>query len=190
MKEFQFFDLNQILRLAVDRLRSIAGADPRLTGPQDIPPFTYALAHSLAPPNCQLASIDSPSDEARLDDVIQPGASAWVGIAKEFQSAYFDALAGSVKDRREGWFNVATGEEIDETLWNVNQPFALPMGASTTQTANAAVWRLGEGLLAVPSTSQKDGAIYECCAEVLPACFGSGLGNLEDVLVPLLQQKF
>lgn len=168
------------------RLRNLAGA--AVTTPDTLPPLTYALAHSLAPPTCHLVAVDGDADVAFLTAIIadDPTASTgWVGVTKDLQAAYFDAIAGDLEHRRDGWTHVATGGAVDETLWQANQPPALSMTASPTEAAYTAVWQ-DDGLVATRPSTDQPGAFYECCAEVLPACFTSGTESLDDVLLPIL----
>lgn len=92
--------------------------------------------------------------------------------------------------RRDGWFNVAGGELLGHTedfpVWNTGEP-TLQLDLTDTRLIEYVAGLDGDLLSAYTVTSTLDGAYYECCAEVLDACFTSGVESLEDVLLPLLQ---
>ena len=188
--EFQFLNPQQLIELGAARLSNNAGTNINVgeINPNNF--LTYAMAHSLAPPNCHLASVDMQEQggaRRRLSDTAQAGPPGWVGVFKDFEAAYQDQSAADVEIRRQDWINVADGTAVDPMLWLPNQP-AQVLSDDTEETPYVAMLVPGAGLVGATPTMTAGGAYYECCAEVLPSCFGSGLESLEDVLVPLLAQ--
>ena len=187
--EFRFVNPQQLIELASSRLRNIAGANINTgsTNPFDF--LTYSLAHSLAPPNCQLASVETEQDLMRLLEVGQ-SAPGWVGAFKDLESAFEDQNSTDVSVRRDGWINV-DGSSVDPMVWADNEP-ELIMSTDTTLIEYVAILTSDGLVSSIPSETDLalvQGAYYECCAEVLPSCFGSGLESLEDVLLPLIQSN-
>eukprot|EP00977_Amphora_coffeiformis_P001301 scaffold267_cov192-Amphora_coffeaeformis.AAC.15 len=195
--EIKFLNPQQLVELGAARLSNIAGAS---IGDDALPEFfnslTYALAHSLAPPNCHLAPVETEQDAARLAAVAmrlgmegQPVGPGWVGVFKDLETAFEDQTSADVEVRREDWVNV-DGSSVDPMVWTDGQPQQI-MSHDTTLIEYVAVFNpFAPGLVSVPPTETTgpnvQGAYYECCAEVLPSCFESGLESLEDVLLPIL----